>query len=247
MSLTLKNSVYRWLFLAALLILWSPVNAHAVSWNATTQEFGWNDDGTMTPYGLSETDDYGTMVYTMYPYYGYDTNKPKSADFTDVRDAIDYAASPFSCNVPNAWSNVSTADKAGIGVSGAPVSSRHVNALRQGVRNLYTAKGQPVPDSIQSDLNPGDPIQRSDVLDMRSSLSSLVRNHCTPAPVVCGNGIVEVGEQCDGGFFGNGACPSTCSATCSANLSCPPAPYCGDQICSGWDFFLCPSDCTVNS
>ncbi len=38
-----------------------------------------------------------------------------------------------------------------------------------------------------------------------------------PAAVsVCGNGIVESGEQCDNGAS-NGACPATCSASCTVN------------------------------
>ncbi len=36
-----------------------------------------------------------------------------------------------------------------------------------------------------------------------------------PLPV-CGNGIVESGEQCDNGGF-NGSCPATCSASCITN------------------------------
>lgn len=32
---------------------------------------------------------------------------------------------------------------------------------------------------------------------------------------VCGNGVVESGEQCDSGS--NGACPATCSASCTTN------------------------------
>ncbi len=36
---------------------------------------------------------------------------------------------------------------------------------------------------------------------------------------VCGNGIVESGEQCDNGT-GNGICPQSCSTTCTTNTSC---------------------------
>ena len=38
----------------------------------------------------------------------------------------------------------------------------------------------------------------------------------TPPPTFCGNGIVEPGEQCDGGFD-NGNCPSVCSNSCTTN------------------------------
>lgn len=43
---------------------------------------------------------------------------------------------------------------------------------------------------------------------------------------VCGNGVVEVGEQCDSGA-GNGACPASCSAACLFNTGCPCVTNCG--------------------
>jgi hypothetical protein len=46
----------------------------------------------------------------------------------------------------------------------------------------------------------------------------------TASSAVCGNGIVETGEQCDNGAS-NGACPLSCSASCQLQ-SCPALPSC---------------------
>ena len=46
---------------------------------------------------------------------------------------------------------------------------------------------------------------------------------CVPVvTAVCGNGVVEPGEQCDLGA-NNGACPAACSSTCTLQ-NCTPAP-----------------------
>jgi hypothetical protein len=52
------------------------------------------------------------------------------------------------------------------------------------------------------------------------------------AAPVCGNNIVEIGEQCDLGSTGNGACPKTCSATCTTN-TCAPTQTCGNGVKEG--------------
>ena len=59
---------------------------------------------------------------------------------------------------------------------------------------------------------------------------------CGLCPSTCGNGIVEVGEQCDDGNTVDG---DGCSATCLIEGAC------GDGFCSlGFeDCFTCPADC----
>ena len=65
-----------------------------------------------------------------------------------------------------------------------------------------------------------------------------------PAPlVVCGNGILDPGEECDGDA---GACPGECMEDCT----CPDPPICGDDMvnqpseeCDGTDDEACPGEC----
>lgn len=77
-----------------------------------------------------------------------------------------------------------------------------------------------------------------------------VRDAAAATCPVCGNGIVEAGEACDGT-----AAPS-CPAECQADCTCPP-PLCGNGVregseaCDGADAAACPagclSDCTCAS
>lgn len=71
---------------------------------------------------------------------------------------------------------------------------------------------------------------------------------CTVAPL-CGNGVVETGEQCDLGSSGNGACPKTCSATCTTNTC--TSQVCGngvregtEQCDNGANNGACPKTCS---
>ncbi len=62
-------------------------------------------------------------------------------------------------------------------------------------------------------------------------------------PPVCGNNIIESGEDCDG--TDAGSCPT---GTCDVGCSCP-APVCGNDIiesgedCDGTDDSTCPGSC----
>jgi len=56
--------------------------------------------------------------------------------------------------------------------------------------------------------------------------TTLCTRNETPTPI-CGNALLEVGEQCDNGTA-NGVCPATCSATCTLNQC--QLPGCGDSI-----------------
>lgn len=66
------------------------------------------------------------------------------------------------------------------------------------------------------------------------------------SPAVCGNGVVEGDEACDGAA--DAACPDLCTAGCT----CPP-PVCGDQHvnqaseeCDGAADASCPGQCQPN-
>ncbi len=66
---------------------------------------------------------------------------------------------------------------------------------------------------------------------------------------ICGNGVLESGEACDGGSqictTSNGySGTQTCSITCSWNI-CTSSESCGDNLCNGLETFSnCPSDCS---
>jgi len=75
-----------------------------------------------------------------------------------------------------------------------------------------------------------------------------------PAGAVCGNGVRENPEQCDGTDFGGAVCGDynctggalSCSATCLIDVSsCTECSVCdGDGICeTGEDCVSCPSEC----
>ncbi len=74
---------------------------------------------------------------------------------------------------------------------------------------------------------------------------------------ICGNGILEDGEQCDGGDLGGATCPSgtggavSCSAACTLDYSACSTQFCGDGVidtpfeeCDGADLGLHPSCAT---
>lgn len=56
-----------------------------------------------------------------------------------------------------------------------------------------------------------------------------------PCPAVCGNGVLEAGEACDG--TDDAACPGQCQADCT----CAVPPVCAPDGCNG----ICPANCTV--
>jgi len=75
---------------------------------------------------------------------------------------------------------------------------------------------------------------------------------------VCGNGLVESGEECDGTDLGGATCGGagcsggvpTCTASCTLDLSsCTGCPVCdNDLLCeAGEDCFSCPNDCAGGS
>ena len=49
-----------------------------------------------------------------------------------------------------------------------------------------------------------------------SVFASVQEASTSPSSTVCGNGVVESGEQCDAGGS-NGTCPATCSTSCTTN------------------------------
>ncbi len=49
---------------------------------------------------------------------------------------------------------------------------------------------------------------------------------------VCGNGVIEAGEDCDGAAVEGFACDESCRVPCAENLDCPPGWGCGaDDVC----------------
>jgi hypothetical protein len=87
---------------------------------------------------------------------------------------------------------------------------------------------------------------------------------CT-SPAVCGNGVKEGSEECDGSDFGGATCATVLGAGYTGNLSCNACaivssacvapPTCGDTTCNGTETCeTCPGDCgaccgngTINS
>jgi hypothetical protein len=73
----------------------------------------------------------------------------------------------------------------------------------------------------------------------------LVKNAPAGACPVCGNGVVDPGETCDGSS--DAACPGFCQADCT----CTPAT-CGNnvregaEVCDGTDSAACPNACLKN-
>lgn len=61
---------------------------------------------------------------------------------------------------------------------------------------------------------------------------------------VCGNGVLEVGEQCDGSA--DSACPGTCVTSCVCGNDCGNDALEGAEICDGIDDAACPGLCQVN-
>ncbi|MBI4451563.1 right-handed parallel beta-helix repeat-containing protein, partial [Candidatus Woesearchaeota archaeon] len=69
-----------------------------------------------------------------------------------------------------------------------------------------------------------------------SSFTAYAAGETPVAPSVCGNGVVEAGEECDDGAS-NGDCPATCNSVCRAN-TCGGGggtdnPPCSDVCASG--------------
>ena len=80
---------------------------------------------------------------------------------------------------------------------------------------------------------------RCSLLNYRSDLGVIIN------PPVCGNDLVELGEQCDG--ISDSACPGQCQSDCN----CPP-PVCGDGVvegseeCDGASASACPTGVCLN-
>ena len=79
--------------------------------------------------------------------------------------------------------------------------------------------------------------------------SGVINKITTTTVSVCGNGITETGEDCDGGTT-NGACPALCSSVCKIN-SCLVITNCGNGITetgeecdAGSNNGICPSTCS---
>lgn len=73
---------------------------------------------------------------------------------------------------------------------------------------------------------------------------------------ICGNGIVEGAEQCDGANLNGQSCVSqgfsggtlSCTGSCTFNTSLCTVPTCGDLSCNGGETCsTCPGDCGVCS
>jgi cysteine-rich repeat protein len=69
---------------------------------------------------------------------------------------------------------------------------------------------------VSSEPDPSDTAVKKYTMTGYDSIS------CVPPPPVCGNGVMEAGEQCDDGNSLDG---DGCSASCTNE---PPPPYCGD-------------------
>ncbi len=83
-------------------------------------------------------------------------------------------------------------------------------------------------DPVHDCLSSGDPCQQGETCDEE-------QNKCIP-PVLCGNGTVEQGEECDDGPS-NGSIVCGCQLDCtytSVNTSCADGAFCnGDETCDG--------------
>jgi hypothetical protein len=64
---------------------------------------------------------------------------------------------------------------------------------------------------------------------------------CTPKPPVCGDGIIESGEQCDDGGTSTGCCSATCQFNSSTTVCGPGTSSCSAAYCDGAGTCLAPT------
>jgi extracellular elastinolytic metalloproteinase len=100
----------------------------------------------------------------------------------------------------------------------------------------------------------------SDAVSGGSSSTNVTNGFAVPAGcnILCGNGVIDAGEQCDGGALGGATCGDvacatgtpTCTAQCTLEYgACGDCAVCDfDGVCeAGEDCTGCPSDCVSGS
>ena len=120
-----------------------------------------------------------------------------------------------------------------------------LDALGVTVRSGTTIVHQGLPVALTNDCTPGLAIRvphasgavgrrvlsvAADDTAGRRMHGNRVKLVCTPNPAVCGNGIVELGEQCDDG---NTTACDGCSATCQREVCGNGVRECGEQCDDG--------------
>jgi len=185
--------------------------AHAVDRNSTGT-FSWGDD-------LSESGGEAQLSDPTAP------KQFKSNHLPDIKTAIDLSLT--ACDITSdVYLQTDREAISQIGYPGKLVSSTHVNNLRRAIEALYDARNDnTVGDYFTGDVSPATPILKKHIHDMRNALDHLAQACPPPGAAVCGNDIIESGEECDNGAS-NGACPVYCSATCTVNNVCCCADGC---------------------
>ena len=211
-----RHSLWRLLGVAALVFIFcSP--AQAIERNQNTGRFEWGDD-LNTSYWVG-----GATASSL---------QIKPQHLPQIRDAITKLDSDCPCTASNPWFYTDAETISQIGSPGAPITSAQLNNLRRAIEEIYRQCVLPTPSAILGNVLSGEPIDKPHVQDMRSALDDMAAT--CPIGGVCGDGVLNAGEQCDDSNTTSG---DGCTATCQTESTCTlgPAAQEGATSCPGPD------------
>ncbi len=143
------------------------------------------------------------------------TTTIKKSDITEIMTAINTKCASIPGCVPINWSP----EMDDLASSTTLIRAAHINKLRAAVQYLYDLKSLGL--IPPSDVVVGAPIRASDIITIRSAVDAV--------PTLCGNGVLNAGEQCDDGNTNPG---DGCSATCTCEYSAWTDDSCGAGSCN---------------